>query len=101
MGLTPPGPDDSSGKNQSEPERSGSQGSLQEQDLWQQFAEAATSKAFCESWLSLQAGMLRGTRSALLLLGTPDTGPFSPAAIFPDATYNVTHLAKAAERALR
>jgi RND family efflux transporter MFP subunit len=74
---------------------------LQEQDLWQQFAEAATSKAFCESWLSLQAGMLRGTRSALLLLGTPDTGPFSPAAIFPDATYNVTHLAKAAERALR
>ncbi len=70
-------------------------------DLWRRFAEAGTSKAFCESWLGLQCRMFRGTRCALLLLGTPDTGPFTPAAVFPTPLHDVTHLAAAAERALK
>jgi hypothetical protein len=45
--------------------------------------------------------MFRGTRSALLLLGSPDTGPFTPAAVWPSPAFNVTHLAGAAERALK
>ncbi len=74
---------------------------LESQDLWRRFAEAATPKAFCESWLSLQCLMLPGIRCALLLLGDPDTGPFTPAAIFPDIAHNVTHLTGAAERSLK
>ena len=77
------------------------QGSQEDQDLWQQFAEARTSKAFCESWLFLQCRMLPGIRSALFLLGAPDTGPFTPAAVFPSAAHDVTHLVGAAERGLK
>ena len=77
------------------------QGSFEAQDLWQRFAEAATPKAFCEAWLSLQCRVLPGIRCSLLLLGPPDTGPFTPAAVFPQASYNVTHLAPLAERSLK
>ncbi len=70
-------------------------------DLWERFARATNPKAFCEAWLSLQCRMLPGTRCALLLLGTPDTGPYTPAAVFPDPSYSVVHLAPAAERALK
>jgi RND family efflux transporter MFP subunit len=71
------------------------------QDLWQQFAEAASPKSFCQSWLSLQCRMLKNVRSALVLLGNPDRGPFTPAAVWPYADFNVKHLTAAAERALR
>jgi hypothetical protein len=74
---------------------------MQDQDLWRRFAEATTSQAFCESWLSLQCHMFRGVRSALLLLGAPDTGPFTPAAVFPHASYSVKHLTGVAESALK
>ncbi len=70
-------------------------------DLWRLFAEARTSKDFCEGWLALQCRMLTGVRSALLLIGPADTGPFTPAAVFPNAGQNVTHLVGAAERALK
>ena len=75
-----------------------SQSSDTEQDIWRQFAEATTPKAFCQSWLSLQCYILKGIRSALVLLGTPDRGPFTPAAIWPHPNFNVTHLAPVAER---
>lgn len=73
----------------------------EDQDLWRRFAEATTSKAFCEGWLSLQCAILPGIRCALLLLGAADTGPFTPAAIYPDTSFNVTHLAGVAERSLK
>ncbi len=41
-------------------EQADKQGSDFEQDLWRQFAEATTLKAFCQSWLSLQCHMLKG-----------------------------------------
>jgi hypothetical protein len=72
-----------------------------EQALWSQFAGAGSPAAFCESWLSLQASMLEGIRSGLVLLGNPDTGPFSPMAVWPSATVSVNHLTAIAERALR
>ncbi len=71
------------------------------QDLWRQFAAAANYKEFCQSWLSLQCATLKKVRSGLLLLGPPDQGPFTPAAIWPSFEYSVTHLTAAAERALR
>jgi multidrug resistance efflux pump len=72
-----------------------------EQTLWSQFAGAGSPAAFCESWLSLQASMLEGIHSGLVLLGNPDTGPFSPMAVWPSATVSVNHLTAIAERALR
>jgi hypothetical protein len=59
---------------------------------WRQFAEAATPKAFCQSWLSLQCHYLKHVICAMVLLGPPDEGPFSPIAFWPDAKRNMTHL---------
>jgi RND family efflux transporter MFP subunit len=78
-----------------------SQGSEFDQELWRQFAEAATPKSFCQSWLSVQCALLKGVRSALVLLGNPDRGPFTPAAIWPNPGFDVRHLTGAAERALK
>jgi hypothetical protein len=49
--------------------------------LWAEFAESETADAFCRSWLALQCRMIPGVSSGVLLLGTPDRGPFVPAAV--------------------
>ncbi len=69
--------------------------------FWQQFAQAETPKAFCQSWLPLQCRLLPGVRHAMVLLGTPDQGPYTPAAVWPDARISMSHLAGTAERSLR
>ncbi len=69
--------------------------------FWRQFTEAATPKAFCQSWLPLQCRMLKGVRCAMVLLGPPDHGPFTPVAVWPDAKLSMGHLTGAAERALK
>jgi RND family efflux transporter MFP subunit len=73
----------------------------QERLLWLQFAEAANPKAFCQNWLALQCRMLGSVRSAMVLLGEPDRGPFMPVAFWPDARVSMQHLTGAAERALK
>lgn len=84
-------------------ERTGADGTgVSDQDLWRRFAEAGTTRAFCESWLHLQCRLVvGGVRAGLVLLGMPDRGPFSPAAVWPAADVDVTHLAVPAERALK
>jgi len=74
---------------------------VEEQELWQQFAEATNLKAFCQSWLSIQCHMVKGVRSALVLLGQPDRGPFTPSAVWPNLNFSVKHLTLAAERGLK
>jgi RND family efflux transporter MFP subunit len=69
--------------------------------LWKKFANASSPAAFCSGWLALQAHMLSGVRSGLVLLGNPDSGPFTPAAVWPDRSLNVEHLTPIAEKALR
>jgi GAF domain-containing protein len=69
--------------------------------LWRQFAEAATPKAFCQSWLSLQCRLLNGVRCAMVLLGAPDQGPFTPVAFWPSDKHNMTHLTGTVERTLK
>lgn len=80
---------------------SGRSPAIPEQELWRRFMEAATSKEFCESWLALQCAMIPNVRNALVLLGNPNHGPFTPAAIWPGKDVNVVHLAPPAERALK
>jgi hypothetical protein len=48
---------------------------------WQQFVEATTPRAFCQSWLPLQCCMLKRVCCAMVLLGNPDSGPFTPVAV--------------------
>lgn len=69
--------------------------------FWRQFAEATTQKNFCQSWLFLQCRYLTGVRCAMVLLGPPDEGPYTPVAFWPDAKLNMTHLTGAVERALK
>jgi RND family efflux transporter MFP subunit len=45
--------------------------------------------------------MLKGVRSAMVLLGDPDRGPYTPVAVWPDAKLSMNHLTGAAERALK
>jgi multidrug resistance efflux pump len=79
----------------------GPSGTELDKDLWRQFVQATTPKAFCQSWLPLQCRMLKGVRCGMVLLGNPDRGPFTPVAVWPDAKLNMTHITGAAERALR
>ena len=79
----------------------GASGTELDKDLWRQFVQATTPKAFCQSWLPLQCRMLRGVRCGMVLLGNPDRGPFTPVAVWPDAKLSMTHLTGAAERALK
>jgi biotin carboxyl carrier protein len=70
-------------------------------DLWSRFVAAPSADAFCEAWLALQCGQVPGATGALLLLRTPDGGPFAPVAVWPEATKDLTHLSAVAEQALR
>jgi multidrug resistance efflux pump len=72
-----------------------------DQEFWRQFAEAATPREFCQSWLPLQCRMLKGIRCAMVLLGEADSGPFTPVAVWPDAKLSMHHLTGAAETALK
>lgn len=72
-----------------------------ESALWQQFAQASTPRTFSQSWLPLQCRMMSGVRSAMVLLGPPDRGPFTPVAVWPDARAGMRHLGGAAEQSLK
>ena len=69
--------------------------------FWRQFVEATTPRAFCQSWLPLQCRMLKGVRCAMVLLGDPGQGPYTPVAVWPDAKLSMNHLTTAAERSLK
>jgi len=69
--------------------------------FWHRFAGTKTPKAFCQSWLPLQCRMLRGVTHAMVLLGAPDQGPYTPVAVWPDAKLSMAHLAGIAEQSIR
>ncbi|UCD79015.1 MAG: HlyD family efflux transporter periplasmic adaptor subunit [Desulfobacterales bacterium] len=69
--------------------------------FWRQFAGATTPKEFCQSWLPLQCRQLKGVRCAMVLLGEPDSGPYTPVAVWPDAKLSMHHLTGAAQNALK
>ena len=53
------------------------------------------------SWLELQCRMIEDVRVSVVLLGTPDQGPFIPVAVWPNAKQSINHLTSAAERSLK
>ncbi|MFA5028077.1 MAG: GAF domain-containing protein, partial [Candidatus Methylomirabilota bacterium] len=71
-----------------------------EQAIWRQFAEATTPEAFYRSWLAIQARLLGGVLGGVVVLGPPGTGPYAPAALWPEGREVSKTLAGAAEQAL-
>lgn len=75
---------------------------FEEGELWGQFSLSSSPDQFCESWLALQCRMIPEVSGGVVLLGPPDTGPFSPVAVWPQGRRGaVRHLAGVAERAIR
>jgi multidrug resistance efflux pump len=52
--------------------------------LWLQLARATTTEDFARAWLALQCSMLGNVRSAVVVYGEPECGPFRKVASFPD-----------------
>ena len=72
----------------------------EEQALWREFSQATTPEQFYRGWLSIQCRLIPGLGSAVVVVGRPGTGPYSPAAAWPDGQADVQHLAPVIERAL-
>ena len=70
-----------------------------ERALWARFAESRSSEDFYGTWLALQCQMIHGVSGGLVVLGSPDRGPFKPVATWPPRQ-SMKHLTAAAERAL-
>lgn len=67
--------------------------------LWAAFADAADDAEFCAAWLALQCRLIPSVRAGVVLIER-DGASFAPAAIWPDPRRDVTHLRRAAEKAL-
>ena len=74
---------------------------LLDQALWQRFRAAEGGTAFAHAWLALQCRFAEGALAGVLVLGEPDTGPFHPAAGWPDLAAVSPALSAAAEAAMR
>ncbi len=68
---------------------------------WKRFAEAASPADFCRSWLALQCIHIGGVTEAVLVLETPGTESFAPAAFWPEVHPDRTTLAPVVDRAIR
>jgi biotin carboxyl carrier protein len=69
-------------------------------DPWQLLLNSATTSAFYGAWLTMLCASLSGVEAALLLVRDGD-GTFLPAATWPNASLDATHLGAAIERVLK
>lgn len=54
-----------------------------DQSLWAQFHRAETPEGFLQAWLGLQCRHVPGALTATVVIGEPNAGPFTPAALWP------------------
>ena len=71
-----------------------------DQALWSRFSEATSVDEYLGSWLALLCRTIDGAVAAVTVLGDPDTGPFMPAAHWPDENAVPSRLVAVAERCL-
>ncbi len=79
------------------------QGDDAEAATWSQFAAAGDTPAFCSAWLSLQCRSIEareGRVRAAVVLWRQSDDSFAPAAVWPSARHDVSHLATAARQSL-
>ena len=67
---------------------------------WARFSSARDAAEFCASWLAILCTQIGRPNGALLLVGPERDGAYRPAAVWPDPTRSMQHLAPAAEKAL-
>ena len=58
--------------------------SFLEKALWKQFKRSKRPEDYLQAWLALQCRMIAGSTRALVVLGESDSGPFIPAAFWPN-----------------
>jgi len=68
--------------------------------LWTQFLNAKSGEGFVRAWLGLQCRNIPGAVAALVVLGEPEVGPFSPVATWPNDADVTPDLMKAASEAM-
>lgn len=68
--------------------------------LWTALEQAQDRQAFLRAWAGLLFARV-GARKGLVLLGAPDTGPFSPVVAWPEGGAALRTLSGMAERAIR
>lgn len=74
--------------------------SFLDQTLWKHLGEASTPKDIAKSWLPLQCRMIPEVSRGVVVLGEPDTGPFTPAAYWPEGESVRPELMATAEAAM-
>ncbi|MGX9351653.1 HlyD family efflux transporter periplasmic adaptor subunit [Shimia sp. W99] len=71
-----------------------------DQALWNQFSGARSITEYLGAWLALMCRSISGAKAAVVVLGDPDTGPFSSAAHWPEEKDVGQALMAATEQAL-
>ncbi len=69
--------------------------------LWSRFTTASSAKDYVDAWLGLLCQDIDHVGGAIVLLGNPDAGPYTPAGLWPDANHDLAYLADVADKALR
>lgn len=71
-----------------------------EHTLWAQFLNASSGEGFVRAWLGLQCRNITGATAAVVVLGEPEVGPFTPVATWPGTDDVSNALMQAANEAL-
>lgn len=71
-----------------------------DQALWNQFSNAGSAEEFAQAWLALLCRNIPGAALGLVVLGDPDTGPFTPAASWPARQDDIGQLSGVSEQAI-
>jgi len=54
-------------------------------DIWQVLNHTNNPEEYATAWLNIQCSRLENVNRAIVVFGTPDRGPFSPIAVWPEA----------------
>ena len=75
--------------------------SLSNDESWSRLKDSYDPKAFSEAWLEIQSRIIGAeARCGVVVLGTPDQGPFEPKAVWPAGVLGSPILAEAIESAI-
>lgn len=68
--------------------------------IWTRLSSAETLERFVSLWLQMQSGVVGDAIRGVVVMGAADTGPFTPAGVWPDDTEIDVDLSAAAELAM-
>lgn len=81
---------------------SGQSANEQRQLLWRHLSDhAVAADVFFQSWLELQCSAIEGAVGGVIVLGTPDAGPYAPRGFWPSGQAASPLLAGVAEQTLQ